>query len=218
MELNGIKYEYPTKYSELKTKHYQRIVKEWERDEGDNFIEVEHRDFFKLFTILTDSKFDAFVNTLENQVKIESKFAWIIFEDFRFKTDLPEALEFNGQLIDIPKAIKQLSIGANIKARQTLDKAMVLVNDKKQFINCDCYSMLVAIYLQPFAKPHTSGGFHWATTQELEKEIAEMPIEVIRPIGFFLLNHVYVYGMKQEKDWKQIPRSLKRKFRKMLQG
>ena len=209
--LNGVRHESPTRWSEMKTRHYQRLIKEWDQDK-----DIADRDYFKLFNILTDSKFGAFENTIENQVKIEHAFAWVVFEPFRFKDSPPQTLEISGRVADIPKSLKTVSIGANIKARQALDKASVLVDEKGNFKDCDCYSLLVAIYLQPDLLPTIKGGFNWANAQLLEKGIAEMPIEVVRPIGFFLLKNVYKYGQRHERTWKQILINLANKIRRML--
>ncbi len=218
MKLNGKDYEHPTQWNQIKTRHYQRMVREWERDQTGTPIELEDRDYFKLFQILTDSEFGGFRDTIENQVKIESAVAWVVFENFSFSEELPKALEFEGRQIEIPSNLKQLSIGANIKARQALDKGLVLVDQNGKLVNCDCYSTLVAIYLQPELNPHPKGGFNWAKAQELEKIIAEMPIYLIRPIGFFLLKRVWKYGSKPEKIWLQTLNSLIRKLRRMLLG
>jgi len=209
--LNGVRHESPTRWSEMKTRHYQKIIKEWDQDK-----DISERDYFKLFNILTDSKFGAFENTIENQVKIEHAFAWVVLEPFRFSDRVPDFLEVNGVKANIQRNLKLLSIGANIKARQTLDKACVLVDDKGNFKDCDCYSLLVAIYLQPDLMPTDKGGFNWNKAKELEKLIDEIPIEVIRPIGFFLLNHVYKYGSNHGRTWLQILINLASKIRRML--
>jgi len=212
MVVNGKRLNCPTHWHELKTRHYQRIIKEWDTDK-----DIADRDYFKLFNILTDSKFDAFEDTIENQVKIETSVAWIVLEEFRFSKQVPEYLEVNGRRAHIEKNLRTLSIGANIKARQALDSGFLLVDDKGKLVNCDCYSMLVAIYLQPELMPTDKGGFNWANAQKLEKIISEMPITEIYPIGFFLLNHVYKYGQKRGRGWKQILTNLGNKIRKTLQ-
>lgn len=213
MVINGERINIPTHWQDkrFKTRHYQRIIKEWDQDK-----DIADRDYFKLFNILTENRYSAFEDTLENQVKIETSVAWVVLESFRFSDHVPKFLEVNGREAEINKNIGQLSIGANIKARQTLDKSTLFVDNEGKFLNCDCYSMLIAIYLQPDLMPSELGGFRWKEAQELEKVIAEMPIYITRPIGFFLLNHVYKYGQMRGNPLLQILTNLTNKIKRML--
>lgn len=213
MVVNGERINIPTHWRELKTRHYQRIIKEWDQDK-----DIADRDYFKLFNILADDRFSEFDRTIENQVKIETAVAWVVLENFKFSTEVPETITINGLTANVEKNIKQLTIGANIKARQWLDKSSLLVDDKGKLVSCDCYSMLVAIYLQPELNPTKKGGFNWNKAQELEKIITEMPIHEIQPIGFFLLQAVYKYGKRQEKTLLQILTNPVNKIRRMLRG
>lgn len=202
VEFNGVQYPCPSSWKEVKTRHYQKIIKDWDQDK-----DISERDYFKLFRILTDTDVE-FVDTFENQVYIEAKLAFIVLENFKFDNICPKKFELLGKQIDLPEEIKKLSIGANIKARQVLDKALQLVDKDGKFLNCDCYSFLVAIYLQPQLMPHPKGGFNWSYAQKLEKEIGELPIYIIRPIGFFLRKKVYEYGQKRVSILNRILTSL----------
>src|SRR5688572_24332993 len=107
--LNGREYSCPSSWSgedgkePMKTRHYQRIIKEWDQD-----LPVADRDYFKLFSILTDTAFDGFFNTLENQVKIEAAVAWVVLENFHFAKKFPDSLEIGGKQITLPKKLKTL--------------------------------------------------------------------------------------------------------------
>jgi len=208
MVINGERINCPDSWGILITRHYQKIIKDWDQDK-----DISERDYVKLFNIVNDTNFET-PTDLEQLVKIESAVSWVVLENFRFSKEVPEVFYLNGRKANIEKNLKLLSIGANIKARQALDNGYVLIDDKGKFLNCDCFSTLVAIYLQPDLNPGEKGGFNWKKAQELEREIAEMPIAEIYPIGFFLLNRVYEYGQKREKGLKQILTNLGNKIRK----
>lgn len=212
VQLNGERLKSPSCWEELKTRHYQRMVKEWDQDK-----DIADRDFIKLFSILTDTDRAQFDNTLQNHVKIEAALEWVVFQNFSFKTDLPKILNINGDEVEIPGNLKKVSIGANIKARQLLDKSTVLVDKSGNLVDCDCYSMIVAYYLQPFVRPYHKGGFNAGFAEQFEKEIAELPICLVRPIGFFLLNNVLKYGRMQGFQWRVILTNLIKLIRRMFQ-
>lgn len=211
VKLNGDRLKCPSCWEELKTRHYQTMVKEWDQDK-----DIADRDFKKLFCILTDTEYSSISTTLQNQVKIETALDWVVFQNFSFKKTLPKIINFAGEQVQIQKNLKKVSIGANIKARQLLDKSTVLVDKSGKLVDCDCYSMVVAYYLQPLIRPHKNGGFNTDLAEQLEREIAEMPICLIRPIGFFLLKNVLKYGKMQGWQWRQIRTNLSGLTKKML--
>lgn len=215
--LDGNRVESPDRWEDpkLTTAKYQEIVK-WDYDK-----ELADRDYFKLFKINTGLEYSSFRDTPENKAEIWNAVRWVVETAFP-ETVTPLVFDFQGKLINVPRELRMLSIGQNIKARQTLDKSVVLVDKESgALIDFSCYSMIVAIYLQPLVYPTQNpkigtGGFDWVEAQKLELVIREMPIYLIKPIGFFLLKNVLGYGQKPARNWLQILTNLKEKFRRML--
>ena len=189
----------PSCYAELKTHHYIRMLREWE-----DGTPIEDRDYFKLFCILTDDKFTAFENTLENQVSLTNLLGWVIAEPFEFSDKPPKVLMFHGKPVDIPEHPRELSIGQNIILRRDyIDKSKHLEEN---------VSIATAIYLQPLID---NSLFKISRAKEIAKEIEEMPINLIYPIGFFLLSRALKFGEMPEKTLPQVRTNLRATLRTM---
>lgn len=195
--MNGVKYVYPVCYEELKTRQYQRIVKEWEIDKP-----TTDRDYFKLFCILTDTDFKAFHPTAENEVTIWNTVAWFRDEYINMIEERPKVLQIGDAIIDIPINIRELSIGQNIHTRQAIESSKYLG---------EAISIATAIYLQPLLD---KSKFDYNKALELDKTIQEMPAYLIKPIGFFLLSRANRYGMMQENYLKKILLNLKENLKR----
>lgn len=197
--LNGEKYTCASCYAELKTRHYIRIIKEWE-----DGTDIADRDYFKLFNILTDDKFTKFEQTVENQVTLINLVGWVITEPFQFSQKLPKVLAFKGKTIDIPQDPRELSIGQNIHLRRDfIDKSKLPEEN---------IAIATAIYLQPIID---NSLFKIKRAEEIAKEIEEMPITLIYPIGFFLLERAMRFGQRQGKTLPLIRTNLKKTLRIM---
>ena len=204
VDINGQRIKYYDSWDSTTTKQYQGIVG-WEPEK-----ELIDRDYFKLFKVLYGD-YKSFAK--DNEPKLWELVRWVIDLPFP-KLEAPKLLKIRGKYVSIPEDIKLLSIGQNIHARQEIDKAIILRNKETgKFIDCDCYSIVVAIFLQPLVD---GGEFDFNKAKELEKEIAEMPITSIRPIGFFLLTDVLKYGTRPEKTWLQILLNQGKKLKRML--
>ena len=118
--LDGKRVKCASGFDELKTRHYQRIVKEWEPEEKDLY----KKDFFKLFCILTDTDYAKFVKTPENELLIWNAVRWYV--ETPFLVDSKPPLVFNlgtkwlviPRKIRVPKSAGGLSPGQEVK---TLD-------------------------------------------------------------------------------------------------
>lgn len=199
--LNDKPYKHASCYEELKVRHYVRMLKEWGSDGSD----IADRDYFQLLGILTDSNFSAMEQTLENQVTLTSLLGWVITQPFKFNSELPKALELCGKKVTIPQDPRELSIGQNIHLRRDfIDKSTILEEN---------ISIATAIYLQPIID---NSLFNIARAKEIAKEIDEMPISVIYPIGFFLLERALKFGQKPEKTWPVLKISLKETLRNLF--
>lgn len=196
--LNGKKYECPVCYEELKTRHYQRILKEWEINKSP----IE-RDYLKLFCILTDSDFKSFHATSENEVTIWNAIAWFNDSYLDQIDEQPKALQIKDQIVSIPENIKELSIGQNIHVRQAIDSTVYLG---------ESISLATAIYLQPIID---QSAFDYKKALKIDAIIQEMPAYLIKPIGFFLLSRAKKHGMKPMNFLKKIQRSLNETLKKM---
>jgi len=195
--LNGKRFKCPSCMEEMTVKQYVRIITEW--NEGD----PADRDYLKLLNILTDGEFTSHANTIENDITLFDLVGWVITQPFEFDKKLPKVLYLRDKLIDIPEP-GELSIGQNIHLRRDyIDKSKALEEN---------IAIAVAIYLQPIIENRK---FHVKRAEELAKEIEQLPIHLIYPIGFFLLKRAQNFGMTSERTWSRTKISLKQILRKM---
>jgi len=209
MKLNGRSAKCPRSYDELKTKHYQQIVA-WE--ESQKSKELQDKDLFSLFNIMTDSKFTGFADTEENRAAIWAKVRWYFETPMIVEQTPPIVLQVGFKwltfpnLLKIPKKTDELSTGQNIVLIQAINKAKY----KEEIL-----SFATAVFLQPI---YDHKPFSKDRALDLEKIILEMPITKIYPVGFFLLTHVEKDGIRRLKDWSRTRNSLITKSGRWLQG
>lgn len=197
-----IKANCPSCWEEMTVAQYIRIIKEWE-----DGTDIADRDYGKLFNILCDGKFSSVQGSLENQVTLINLVGWVISQPFEFSKTLPKVINYKGKSIDIPRDPRELSIGQNIHLRRDyIDKTTRLEEN---------IAIASAIYLQPVID---NSLFNVKRAEEICKEIEKMPINVIYPIGFFLLRRALKFGMRQEKTSNLPKISLRQTFAKMFQG
>jgi len=198
MRINGKKIHCPRSYEELKTRHYQRIVTEWQPEEKDLY----KKDFFKLFCILTDTDYASFVKTPENEAAIWESVRWFVEQPFKFDEKPPVMLQVGFKWLVLPKTVRipkstgTLSIGQNIVVKQRLEKSKYPDGD---------LAFVTAVFLQPI---YDNAQFDMDRVKDLENIILEMPIAKIYPIGFFLLNLVAMDGIRHYKIYSRTKRSL----------
>lgn len=188
IHINDTKYLYASCYEELIVRHYIKILK-WEPEK-----DLADRDYVKLLGILIEKDFTGIENTIENEITLIDAVGWVVFNQFQFSKDIPKVLVFtrnHGEsiTIDLPQNIKELSIGQNIHARREIEKCTILE---------EAIPMVTAIYLQPLID---KGKFVLNRAKEIAKEIEQLPIYLIHPLGFFLLNHVPKPGQLSPKTW-----------------
>jgi len=186
--INGKRHEIPSCFEELTTKQWERLVPEFAKD-------VDNRDHFKIFQILSGTEFNDFQATAENEVTIWNCIRWLYEQEFKF-AEVPTVLNVNKRMITIPKRVDSLSIGQNIHLKQLLSGAAY--QDEK-------ISDAVAIYLQPL---YDEKKFNYERAMEFKADIEKMPAYLIRPIGFFLFASVSKYGRKPTNSWQKIQNSL----------
>lgn len=199
MIVNGHKKTIPSCYEEVSTRHYQQMVKEWIDDKP-----IAEKDYFKLFCILTDTNFKSFQASSVNEATIWNAIRWTVEQNFQFSDVFPKVLKIGDKLITLPKKVGALSIGQNIHLRQLLDKSKYVEEN---------LSMATAIYLQPLID---NSKFDYDRAVEIEKEIAEMPAYLIRPVGFFLLTNALLSGRTRGINWLKTLNSHIRSIRRML--
>lgn len=200
--LNGERYEHAHCWGVLKTKHYCRIYSEWQ----DPKIELEDRDYFKLFSILTDTDFKAFNSTAHNEVTIWNCVRWVVEQPTEYEIAIPRVLKINGKFVDIPERPELLSIGQNVQLSSRIAK----MKDLNEGI-----SVATAIFLQPL---YDEEKFDIKKALKLKEVIDEMPAAVIWPIGFFLLSRAMKNGPHGSRSWSRIKDSLTFRLGKMLPG
>jgi hypothetical protein len=198
---NGNKMVVAGCYEEMRTRHYQRILKEW-----DTKPLPENRDYFKLFTILSDSDFTSANLSVEDKISMENLVRWFVEQPFEFSKEFPKVMEFKGKVIILPKSIGDLGIGQNIFLHQQIKGTKFLEEN-------------ISIALATFIQPLFDGAkFDSDRVKEIEKEILEMPIHLTYPIGFFLLSRLIKSGWKLKGTWHQILTNLRENLKRMLQG
>lgn len=201
VHLNGRPYKCPTSWQELTTRQYVKMMKDWDPE-----IDIENRDFFKLFCILTGAGFKKMAKTPENEDSIWNCIHWVIDEKFSFSETKPKAIEIDGKQILIPDGPGQMSIGANIHARKVIEKSKTYEEN---------IAAAAAIYLQPL---YDESKFDPKRVPELEEKLLDMPAYLIYPVGFFLLKRALTFGKRPRNVVSLILRSLFRKPGKTLQG
>lgn len=200
--LNGERFEHAHCWGVLKTKHFCRIYAEWE----DPKVLVEDRDYFKLFSILTDTDFKAFNSTARNEVTIWNCVKWVVEQPTGYEITVPKVLKIDGKFVDIPERPELLSIGQNVQLLSKIQK----MKDLNEGI-----SIATAIFLQPL---YDNDKFDMKKAMALKDKIDEMPAAVIWPIGFFLLKNINQSGPHGSKIWSRIKDSLTFRLGKMLPG
>lgn len=182
----------------MKVRHFVRIAKEWDPD-----LPIEDRDNFKLLGILTDTEFTEFNRSPENVLALTGLLGWVIVQPFQFSGTPPKVLEIKGKKIEIPEEVSELSIGQNIHLRRDyLDKSKTFEEN---------ISIATAIYLQPILDGKK---FNIKRAIALSKEIDEMPVNLIYPIGFFLLSRAQKFGMPPASRWQQVRTNLNKRLKR----
>lgn len=200
VKINGKTYQCVTSFQEMKTRHYVRVLKEWDQDK-----DVAERDYFKLLSILTDTNYIRTDSAVENDITIMDCVGWVITQPFEFDKELPKVMEVSGKIIEVPRDPASLSIGQNIHLRRDYIDKSVLIEESM--------AIATAIYLQPIID---NGKFSMARARELAKTVDEMPISIVYPIGFFLLKRASTFGMPSGNRWSRTLTSLKTTLKQML--
>lgn len=200
-KVKDVTFKCPSCWEECTTGQYIRIMREWE-----DGTDIADRDYYKLLNILLDGNFVGVKDQLENQVTLLNLVGWVISTPLEVaKEPLPKVLNYQGKLIDIPRDPRELSIGQNIYLRRDyIDKSKKLEEN---------IAIATAIYLQPIIDKSL---FNIKRAEQICKEIEQMPISLIYPIGFFLLERALKFGTRPGKPWSLPKISLKQIFARML--
>ncbi len=196
IHINDKKYFFPSCWEEVTVEQYIKILN-WEPDK-----DIADRDYVKLLSILLGDKFSGMENTIENEITLIDAVGWVVFSPFAFSKHVPKVLMFH-EPVDIPQNIRELSIGQNIHVRREIEKCKVL----EQAIPMAC-----AIYLQPLID---NKKFNLNRAKEIAKEVEQMPIYLIHPLGFFLLSRVLMHGRNSVQTWPQVNFNLNKMLRRL---
>jgi len=164
----------PQRWEDLTVNQYQRINTEWDG--------IDILSLFSIFSGIEKKKLSGIIDPdLELRLFEAIKFIYETKPKFS-DAKLPKEVTIGKQTVTIPKSVGGLSIGQSIHVRMRLD-------------GCKTYdealSFVTAMYLQPFIDD-TDFDYHRAL--EVETMILQMPIEVVHPIGFFLLKPIMKHG------------------------
>lgn len=199
IRINGERYECPSCWQEITVKQYIRILLEWDQDK-----DIADRDYLKLFSILTNDRFRFKENTVENDITIIDAVGWVLTQAFDFDKQMPKVLQLRGVIYDIPQDPRELSIGQNIHLRRVIDKSKILEEN---------IAIATAIYLQPIVD---NSLFKMDKAELLAKEVEQMPINLIYPIGFFLLKRHMGFGAMPTGIWQLTLISLKQNLKRLF--
>jgi len=188
--INGQRYLIPECWEEVTVSQYLRMLTQWEPEK-----DIADRDYVKLLNIFTEGKFQH-TDDIGNTMNLVRLLGWVAFQPFQFKSDLPKVLHLAGKSVLIPREPSELSIGQNIHLRRAIGQSSIV----EQSI-----AIATAIYLQPVVD---GGKFNMSRARELEKEILEMPVYQIYPVGFFLLTRVASYGQTSSGLWHRVKTNL----------
>lgn len=200
VRLNDLRASVATSWAELKTRHYIKIIKEWQTD-----IDIAERDYLQLLNILSDGQFAKIEAGIELQDTLLNLVGWVVLTNPNFSKVPPKVFEYKKKIITIPEDIADLPIGQNIHLRRDyIDKSKCLEEN---------IAIAAAIYLQPLID---EGPFNIKRAQEICKDFEEMPVGRIFPLGFFLLRRVMTLGDRLGKHSNQTRTSLRQRLKRTL--
>jgi len=197
MSFGELRKKFPDCYEALTLEQYQRLFTHWDLDK-----EVHERDYFKLITILAGFKIED--RTPEKEEAVYQLTRWINEQPFPYSKEVPKFVVIDNRSIEIPKELGGLSVGQNIMLRQLVDKSKYLE---------ECFSMAIAIYLQPL---FDKAPFSYSRAKEFERVIRGMKAKDMYGLGFFLSSRVMRSGWKPSKSLSRTLTSLKQTLKKML--
>lgn len=200
LKTNGNKILVPGCYEELTTGRFQKAVT-W-----DSSPPPDKRDYLQLFCLLSGTDFKSSDLTTSQQVTLENTIRWYFEQPYEFSKELPKAIKFKGKILMLPRDLGDLGIGQNIFLHQRIVQTKFLEEN---------IAVAAATIIQPL---YDNAKFNSDRVKELEKEILEMPITVIYPIGFFLLSRLLPSGSGPWRVWLQILINLKQRLKRMWQG
>jgi hypothetical protein len=186
LDVNNYRLECPVCWEETTTAQYQRVKA------------VKDADLVKIFCALLNLKVDeveqASASEIETVIYQVASYLFNSEEYFR-AYPVPDYFSIGKHKVIVPKKIESLTVAQTMYLRQQFKDGDYL----EQYI-----SIAIAVYLQPLID---GDKFHVERALELEKRIAELPIEDTFPLGFFLLNRLNRFGRNGFRYWlKQIIR------------
>jgi len=199
---SGEKIKVPNSWASCSAEIFQKIIGQWEPEK-----DIKDRSVLKLFNIMIGMDINPEEDDLDLEAAIWECTRFVYLEPMDFtKLPVPNKIKLLDKIIEFPKDLGRLKIGQNIHVRQELQN----VKDPNEAL-----SIVVAIYLQPMLDKVKYGlkeslfDFHRA--KEYEKEILQLPITEVYPIGFFFLRQLRNYG-------KGLIPSLNRMIRRKMQN
>lgn len=179
--------EAPVCWAESTVKIFQDLMRAQIKIDSEEEI-----DKIKVFNVITGTDYSAIAesNSEDLDTAIYQATAFFFNEPQTFRDEkLPTAIKLHGKVVKIPRHLESLTIAQNNHIRSAMTKAP----------NLECLvSLATAIYLQPLIN---GPEFNYKRAMELEKEILEMNIYEIFPIGFFLLSKLNNSGASGLLSW-----------------
>lgn len=195
LSINGKRYNCPESWAQVRTSQFKRIIREFACEP-----DLLKRDYFKLFSILTETEFKGFVNSAEMEATIWNCISWALGG---IEEKKPSVIPINGEIYRVPDGVTRLSIGQNILLLQAMQSASY----REELI-----SYASAVFMQPVI----DGKFNPERIAEIEKIFDDMSVNLVYPLGFFSLSLVVPPGEKPINRWKKMTNSLKRTLKSLL--
>lgn len=195
IQINGTKTLLPASPTELTFSQYKRLIENVGYDKA-----VEERDWLAAFNILAGTSFKE-ITSLEDHTKLYGLIEWAI-EGFQY-TLSKEPFKWNGAPMELPTT-NSLSIGQAITAKQAITKYKYLESSA---------AAIIAIYIQPLVD---GGAYSLARAREIEKQIEEMPAQIVWTYGFFLHRKLIASGLLSSNTNSAVKINLKIWLRLML--
>lgn len=181
-DINDKQVECPVSWAEAKTKIFVNFYSHC----------MEGDDMVKVFSTITGTNYNSVWDSTSEDLMagLYQAVAFIFNEpqDFR-KAPIPKSIKLAGKTVLIPQELHKLTVGQNFHMRGLIATAKNMES---------LVSIAVAIYLQPLVD---ESKFDFDRAKEIEKQVLEMNIYDVFPIGFFLLSKLTNYGANGLLSW-----------------
>lgn len=159
----------------------------WQYQNLKSIKDTDYNDL-SIFCAFTGASYDEVATSDSDEIHtaLYQLVSWVHHNPEYFRSnEVPRVLHIDGSIISVPKKLGKLSIEQNMVIRQAINQPNMCL---EQLI-----SIAIAVYMQPLVDGQP---FDKDRALEIEKEILQMPVEYVFPIGFFFLRRLNEYGLR----------------------